>query len=160
MKILYLIRHAETEIALPGQRDRDRLLTASGEQDAAALAKKLSQHLKIPDLFLASTAKRALQTAEIIRKTWPCEEVLFQQEALIYEKTYQELFNYLQQLSNKYTIVAVCGHNPTLSLLTDFFLDDKCRLETANCVAITFDIAAWRELFYHTGQKIGYFNSL
>src|SRR4029077_2301785 len=62
MRRLMLLRHAKTERAEGGERDRDRKLTKRGRDDAAVIGAYMARHGFIPDLALVSPAKRAEET--------------------------------------------------------------------------------------------------
>ncbi|MET3581739.1 phosphohistidine phosphatase [Mesorhizobium robiniae] len=77
MSKLYLLRHAKAGWALPGVRDFDRPLDASGLADAETMGAAMRAHNYIPDLTLCSTAKRALQTLEGVAGHTDTGRVLF-----------------------------------------------------------------------------------
>ena len=52
MRRLLLLRHAKTERAEPGERDRDRKLMARGRADASIIGAYMARHRLIPDLAL------------------------------------------------------------------------------------------------------------
>ena len=56
MRRLLLLRHAKTERAAPGERDRDRKLTTRGRSDAPIIGAYLVRHHFVPDLALVSPA--------------------------------------------------------------------------------------------------------
>src|SRR5271155_2479679 len=62
MRRLMLLRHAKTERAQPGERDRDRKLTKRGRSDAALVGTYMARHGLVPDLALVSPATRARET--------------------------------------------------------------------------------------------------
>ena len=64
MSRLYLLRHAKAGWALPGMRDFDRPLDASGHADAEAIGAAMRAGGYVPDLMLCSTARRARETLE------------------------------------------------------------------------------------------------
>ena len=66
MRRLMLLRHAKTERAEPGQRDRDRKLTKRGRDDAAVIGAYMARHGLSPDLALVSPAKRAQETWALV----------------------------------------------------------------------------------------------
>ena len=61
---LILWRHAEAEIAAPGQDDLQRALTPKGERQARRMAAWLNQRLAATTRVLVSPALRCRQTAE------------------------------------------------------------------------------------------------
>jgi phosphohistidine phosphatase len=66
---LYLLRHARSGWALPGQRDFDRTLDGIGYAEAALTAQNVADHGLRPDLILSSTATRCRQTAQPLYRT-------------------------------------------------------------------------------------------
>ena len=65
---IILIRHAKSSWNDPTQSDFDRPLNDRGEIDAPEMGKRLKAAGIVPDLIIASTAKRAQQTAAHIAK--------------------------------------------------------------------------------------------
>ena len=74
---LYLLRHAKAGWALPGVRDFDRPLDASGRADAEAMGAAMRARGYIPDLTLCSNAKRARETLEGLANQTDTGKVLF-----------------------------------------------------------------------------------
>ena len=62
MSRLYLLRHSKAGWALPGVRDFDRPLDASGLADAERLGLAMRAAAHVPDLTLCSNARRARET--------------------------------------------------------------------------------------------------
>ena len=61
---LMLLRHAKSEKAEPGMRDRDRRLNDRGRKDAARIAAYMVQQALLPDRALVSSAQRTRETWE------------------------------------------------------------------------------------------------
>jgi len=66
MRRLMLLRHAKTERAEPGERDRDRKLTKRGRTDAPLIGAYMVRHGLTPDLALVSPAERAQETWKLL----------------------------------------------------------------------------------------------
>jgi len=64
MKRLYLLRHAKTE-PQSAEGDHERELTERGRSDAALMAREIAKLGYVPELILASTARRTVQTLEL-----------------------------------------------------------------------------------------------
>ncbi|MBZ9700678.1 MULTISPECIES: histidine phosphatase family protein [unclassified Mesorhizobium] len=77
MSRLYLLRHAKAGWALPGMRDFDRPLDASGRADAEAMGIAMRSRSYVPDLTLCSTARRAKETLEGVAGRADTGRVLF-----------------------------------------------------------------------------------
>lgn len=63
---LILWRHADAEMAKPGQDDLDRALTPKGERQAQRMAKWLNARLGDSTRILVTPARRSQQTAEAL----------------------------------------------------------------------------------------------
>ncbi|WP_233890439.1 SixA phosphatase family protein, partial [Tenacibaculum piscium] len=65
MKTLYIVRHAKSSWLYQGIKDIDRPLKERGIKDSHLFSKFLSQEIVKPDVFVSSSANRALHTAII-----------------------------------------------------------------------------------------------
>lgn len=77
MSRLFLLRHAKAGWALPGMRDFDRPLEASGRADAETIGAAMRTRAYVPDLTLCSKAKRAQETLEALAGQTDTGKVLF-----------------------------------------------------------------------------------
>src|SRR4030081_2679456 len=78
MKRLTLMRHADARWNDPGIPDLERPLNRRGTAAAQAMARRLLHLELIPDLLLASPARRTQQTADIVARelSLPARRVL------------------------------------------------------------------------------------
>ena len=65
MKTLYIVRHAKSSWEYSGIEDIDRPLKKRGIKDSHLMSKILSKEIDRPDVFVSSSANRALHTAVI-----------------------------------------------------------------------------------------------
>jgi phosphohistidine phosphatase len=154
---LLLLRHAKSEKAAPGQRDRDRSLNARGRNDAADVAAYMVSHALVPDRVVVSSAQRT-------RQTWACMAAAFPPslapvyEDRLYESGPKLILEVIQEAPASAATLLVIGHNPGLHeaaqllLATDSAqaLDDG--LPTSGLVVIDFAGADWRKLRAHSGR--------
>ncbi len=68
MKRLTLMRHANAEWKDPQISDFDRPLNRRGQSEAEAMGRRLLELQLTPAILLASSARRAEQTAEIVAR--------------------------------------------------------------------------------------------
>jgi len=112
MRRLMLLRHAKTERAEPGERDRDRKLMKRGRADAPVIGNFIAQHGLTPDLVLVSPATRA-------QETWTLIAVAFAKapkavtDDRIYNASAENLIRVIGETDKAHTLLVV-GHNPSL----------------------------------------------
>ncbi|MER9234030.1 histidine phosphatase family protein [Mesorhizobium sp. M0622] len=111
MTRLYLLRHAKAGWALPGVRDFDRPLDASGFADAEAMGVLMRARNYLPDLTLCSSARRARQTLESLAGYADTGRVLF------FDTLYSDdAAGYLATIRQNGGLgpLLVIGHNPMI----------------------------------------------
>ena len=111
MARLFLLRHAKAGWALPGTRDFDRALEASGHADAQAMGFAMHAHGYVPDVTLCSNALRARQTLEAIAGHADTGRVMF------FDGLYSDdASGYLSLVRDNASngSVLVVGHNPMM----------------------------------------------
>jgi phosphohistidine phosphatase len=149
MKRLLLLRHAKAAAADEPLADIARPLTERGERDARQIGDRLRQHHPRPDLILASTATRALQTAQLVASAFDYARDDIALERRLYLAEPATLLDVIMDQSATLSCLLVVGHNPGLTelvhgLLPDFEVDD---LPTAAVVGIRHaDAESWADL--------------
>jgi phosphohistidine phosphatase len=105
-----LLRHAKTERAEPGERDRDRKLTKRGRADAPALGAYMARHSLVPNLALVSPAMRAQETWMLLVPAFAKPPKLVSDER-IYNATAEKLMSVIAGTREAKSLILV-GHNP------------------------------------------------
>ncbi|MBN9218483.1 MAG: histidine phosphatase family protein [Mesorhizobium sp.] len=111
MSRLFLLRHAKAGWALPGMRDFDRPLDASGRADAEIIGAAMRSRGYIPDRTLCSNAARARETLEGLAGQTDTGKVLF------FDTLYSEdAAGYLRLIRDHGGAgsLLVIGHNPMM----------------------------------------------
>jgi len=159
MRRLMLLRHAKTERAEPGQRDRDRKLTKRGRDDAAVIGAYMARHGLNPDLALVSPAKRTQETWALVAPAF-AKAARLVSEARIYDATTEALFKIISETRGAHGLVVV-GHNPGLhdvavALIASGDIDARERvaekLPTSGLVVIDLAFDDWSRLHLHSGR--------
>jgi phosphohistidine phosphatase len=159
MRRLLLLRHAKTERAEPGQRDRDRKLTKRGRDDAPAIGTYMARHGLNPDLALVSPAKRAQETWVLVTPAFAKAPRLVVEDR-IYNATAEDLFKIISETRGAHSLVVV-GHNPGLhdiamQLIASGDVEARERvaekLPTAGLVVIDLAFDDWSRLHLHSGR--------
>jgi phosphohistidine phosphatase len=112
MRRLMLLRHAKTERAEPGQRDRDRVLTKRGRADAAVIGAYMAHHGLTPDLALVSPAKRTQETWALLAEAFDKAPRSVNEEHL-YNANSEALIAVIGATRGAHCLLVV-GHNPSL----------------------------------------------
>jgi phosphohistidine phosphatase len=159
MRRLMLLRHAKTERAEPGQRDRDRKLTKRGRDDAAVIGAYMARHGHTPDLALVSPAKRAQETWALLAPAFAKTPRLVNEEH-IYNSTSEALFKIISETRGAHSLLVV-GHNPGLhdiavQLIASGDVEVRERvaekLPTSGLVVIDLAFDDWSRLHLHSGR--------
>jgi len=113
MRRLMLLRHAKTERAGPGERDRDRKLMKRGRSDASTIGAYMAHHGLVPDLALVSPATRAQETWLLAAAAFaPAPPMLTNDR--IYNADTERLLGVIGDAHKKVHTLIVVGHNPGL----------------------------------------------
>ncbi len=106
-------RHAKAELGYPELLDHDRRLTDTGIEESMHVSRLLlGQNIK-PDFYISSSATRALDTCEIIKADPSKKNILISRS--IYTDSLKGIESSIRSVSDKYKMIAVFGHNPSLS---------------------------------------------
>lgn len=115
-KKLLLLRHGKASWQ-PQLKDSERPLTTIGETQSRCIADWLKQAALNPDCWLVSSAKRTLQTAEIIRLGLGQQESVQNVSGSLYLASAEHLLTTLQSVPETAQCTILVGHNPGLSEL-------------------------------------------
>lgn len=154
MKRVIIVRHAKS-VPYGYDNDFQRDLTDRGVNDAEKISATLKQEGVIPDLIIASPAKRTMHTATLFCKNLGYDLEAIRQEASFYDSaTTQDFIEVLQKLPPEVNTVLVVGHNPAVyywvSNLVKYFNGD---MPTSSTVAIDFAVDKWSEVAARIGKK-------
>ena len=154
-----LLRHAKTERAEPGQRDRDRKLIKRGRNDAEIIARYMATHDLIPDLALVSPARRTQETWELIANGLEKAPRHIGDDR-IYGATPDELMKLIGEARTAHSRLVI-GHNPglhevALQLIAsgDVTMREQLseKLPTSGLVVIDFVFNSWTKLHPQSGR--------
>jgi phosphohistidine phosphatase len=159
MRRLLLLRHAKTERAEPGERDRDRRLTERGRHDAPTIGAYMKRHRLVPDLVLVSPATRTLQTWELVAEALGKTPRLVKDER-IYNAGTETLLEVIRATDDAPSVLMI-GHNPGFHDLARLLVgsgDVEAReslnekLPTSGLVVIEFAVSDWSKLHAGSGR--------
>ena len=155
MKILYLLRHGKAEPAAEaGGRgsvdvpvDFECSLSPRGKADAQRMGRALKERGIKPAIVFCSDAPRARRTAEILLPFTGIEanNVCFDHD--LYLASPNELANFASGIDDGYESALICGHNPGLEYLADFYLGTRMeKFPTCAFLEIRFNAESWDEV--------------
>jgi len=142
-RTLFLVRHAKSswdDVALP---DKERPLADRGKRDAPMMGKRLTKRQVKPDLFLSSSAHRALSTAEIIAKELGYKAKDIVVDDRLYATEAETLLAVIGTLSDKLKCVMLFGHNPEFTDLAHHLSSEVTLMPTCAVAQFTFESKSW-----------------
>jgi phosphohistidine phosphatase len=146
---LTLIRHGNAEWKDANIPDFDRPLNKRGQGEAEGIGKVLMEADLVPELMLASTAKRTQQTAEIVARMLGLAARRLKGVEQLYLARAEVILSFVQATGPKVQHLAIVGHNPGISELARHLApadEPLAELSTASACTLTFATTSWASL--------------
>ena len=147
MKTLYIVRHAKSSWTYKGIEDIDRPLKKRGIKDAHLMSKYLSKKIEKPDVFITSSANRALHTAIIF-----CEKFSFPHASLqIKRQLYSFSDGYLEKtvkaLDDGFNSAFIFSHDHGINTFVNEFGNKPiAHVPTCGVIALQFQEKHWKNI--------------
>ena len=151
MRKLLIMRHAKSSWDNPDISDFDRPLNPRGLQTAPFMGNQIYKNGLIPDLIVSSPAKRAKQTAILVRESAGVETKI-DYEDKIYEASPTALLYVTADLSDKYESVLLVGHNPGMEGFIRILTGEIHQMPTGAIAQISLNIEKWGDISINCGQ--------
>lgn len=151
MKTLYLCRHAKSDwsTTLP---DHDRPLNNRGLRSAPVIARVWKNLDSIPSLWISSSAKRALHTAQLMHSALGLSQPI-EIDTEMYHASLNTWLQKINALPNSTNALAMFGHNPGITeiqhYLTGHYIDN---IPTCGLVKIEFNVDDWAHISKDSGR--------
>ena len=146
LKRLTLIRHAKSSWKDAGIADFERPLNARGERDAPRMGHRIADSGKPPELLVASPARRAARTAELIAERLGARAPRIEYERALYLATPEQMLDVIRGLDAAVRHAALVGHNPgTTELVEQLSGAEVGNVPTCGVVRLRLGIDAWSE---------------
>jgi len=145
MKTIYVLRHAKASWDNPDWSDFERPLNKRGLEEAQFIGASIYERGLQPDLVVSSPAKRAKQTAVLVKELAEVPRAVEFDER-IYEASPLTLFNLIREFNDKYDTILIIGHNPGFEDLVRLLTGETVSMSTAALAEINLEIESWREL--------------
>jgi phosphohistidine phosphatase len=150
------MRHGDARWRDAGISDLERSLNRRGTQAAEAMARRLLELELIPDLLLASPARRTQQTAEIVARelALPARRVL--REESLYLGSCADMLALIQRTGPRVAHLLVVAHNPGVSELMQLLVPkgEHGGLGTAALCSISFECEDWAGIGAATVREV------
>jgi phosphohistidine phosphatase len=145
---LHLLRHAKTEISSPTGEDFDRELMIKGIIQANMTGLFFQINAIEPKKILCSSAKRTVQTLDIVRHSFPVAPVHL--DAKLYLADRESLLEQIWKQKNSNDMLLI-GHNEGISNLASYLSGEDINLKTCAYVCVSFPFEHWNEISHGTG---------
>lgn len=154
MKELILVRHAKSSWKDPALRDHERPLNKRGKRDAPEMGERLARAECRPDLFISSSAVRALETARTIagKVGYPRKDI--QVEDRLYHASAGELIGVIRDVDDSVGNLVIFGHNPGFTQLANMLGPrDIFNMPTCAVLHLRFDTTSWNAIGQVAGEN-------
>ena len=139
-RTLVLLRHGKSDWST-GEEDYDRPLKKRGRNASTLVGKWLKTHDQVPDFVVASSAKRAMQTAEIACEAMGLQNKNKKSRKHIYLATPEDLLYVLEDCPEQAQRVMLVGHNPGLEELLYYLLNGRLTIPEDGKIMPTATVA-------------------
>ena len=163
-KRLILLRHAKSAWDNPSVADFDRPLSNRGRKAAPLVGAYLGRHGLVPGLVLASSARRAAETLDLVSAGWQTKPTVRKLKSL-YLAMPREMLRRVQAVGKEPDCVMLVGHNPGIADLANWLCsygkaEQRASLArkfpTGAIAAIEFDVEDWGDVDAETGHLIDF----
>ncbi len=147
MKTLYIVRHAKSSRDYDEVKDYDRPLTERGINDAYLIASVLKDKIKKPDVFISSSANRALHTAIIFSDNlgYPLSNLKINRSLYSFSDGY--LLKTIYAMDDDFDTAIIFTHNHGINDFVNQFGSQQIEnVPTAGVVGIQFDENHWKNI--------------
>ena len=145
MKVLLLLRHADSAEKMQGQSDHERSLTSKGVRQVAAVASFMEKKSLIPEKVIASSALRVKHTVDQLFKFDKAIPVISFEDEL-YQADITTYTQIVHQAGDCQSLLIV-GHNPSITAFAAYISKTKVAdVGAANLLVYHFKGSDWKQL--------------
>jgi phosphohistidine phosphatase len=142
------MRHASAQWKDPELTDFERPLNRRGQSEAEAMGRRFVELHLVPTLVLASTARRAHQTAKVMVREVGIPPRNLRLEESLYLAPAEEILRIIHFTGPRIAHLMIVGHNPGISELTTLLAPSSRvgDMTTAGMCSLTFDTTSWADI--------------
>ena len=147
MKTIYIVRHAKSSWKYEGIADVDRPLKKRGINDAHLLSTALKDIIDKPDIFVSSSANRALHTAMIFSENFNYPLANLKIKKSLYSFSDGYLIKTIMALDDAFDSAIIFSHDHGINTFVNKFGSEKIsHVPTCGVIGIQFDIKHWKTI--------------
>ncbi|WP_158838534.1 SixA phosphatase family protein [Polaribacter sp. L3A8] len=147
MKTLYIVRHAKSSWEYSGIEDIDRPLKKRGIKDAHLMSKFLAKEVGRPDVFVSSSANRALHTAVIFCENfeYPLSNLKIKKQLYSFSDGY--LVKTVNALDDGFNSAIIFSHDHGINTFVNKFGNKPIsHVSTCGVIGIQFEDKHWKNI--------------
>ncbi len=147
MKTLLVARHAKSSWSEANLSDFDRPLNKRGLRDAPRMGRFLRDQRIQPEYLVASPAKRAWTTAQLIAAEFDIADFNIHAEPNLYGAGVADTMHIVQSFADQWSTAMIFGHNPTTTSFVNWLTDaDIDNVPTCGVANIALPTNSWARL--------------
>ncbi|CAM1348085.1 MULTISPECIES: SixA phosphatase family protein [Tenacibaculum] len=147
MKTIYIVRHAKSSWKYDSVKDIDRPLKERGINDAHLLSKYLAKEIQKPDVFVSSSANRALHTAVIFCEnfSYPLSNLQIKRQLYSFSDGY--LVKTVKALDDSFNSAIIFSHDHGINTFVNKFGSKPiAHVATCGVIGIEFNEKHWKNI--------------
>ncbi len=146
MKTITFLRHSKSSWDLDVS-DINRPLNEFGINKIKKISNLSSDIFSQVEIIFSSPANRAIHTCIILANSLEIDLKKISIRNELYTFNMSQVYEFIQQIDNKYSNVALVGHNPAYTEISNYFSENKIlNLPTARWFCLKFDTDSWSEI--------------
>ena len=158
MKKIFLVRHAKSSWSNDSLQDIDRPLNDRGYKNAHEMADFLLRSGYRADIFLSSSAIRAISTALIFSRAGLIDETKIQIHPSLYEGNPETYLKVINGQSDNLSSLFLFAHNPTISEVWNLMVKGRLNeMTTCNVARIEYPVESWQQIAFGNGKNAGFY---
>lgn len=147
MKTVYIVRHAKSSWKYSSVKDHDRPLKERGINDAHLLSKYLAKTIQRPDVFISSSANRALHTGIIFCENfgYPMANLKISKQLYSFSDGY--LVKTVKALDDSFDSAIIFSHDHGINTFVNKFGSKPiAHVSTCGVIGIQFKEKNWKDI--------------
>ena len=153
MKRLFILRHAKSSWTDIDLADFDRPLNDRGLQAAPFMGRYIAEQGYMPDAIVSSPAKRARETAELVKENSGfVPDIRFDER--IYEASPNTLREVVSEVPDEVNSAMIVGHNPGVEGFIRYLTGQIEPMPTAALAVMELDIDSWAKIDHLCGRVL------